>query len=195
MSKNYKIEPEFVITLIVDFNGISIATTKEQTIYDLFFIPIISVNKKLEEQELKQKILYKIDELLYKYNINTIIMERNKLFTDKMDKYPDPYILSDILLKYSIQITLEDNYINKIKYFMQLPDWEWVPTILNKKSRYAIDLYKNHILSKGFNGDDILKQKLDSGNFFKVLCLSECSLYDKLMNKKFQINYTSEDEK
>ena len=93
------------------------------------------------------------------------------------------------MLNYSIQITLEDNYLDKIKYFIQLPEWEWLPTILNKKSRYAIDLYKNHILSKSFNGDDLLKEQLNSGNYYKVLCLSECSLYSKLMNKKYQVNY------
>ena len=96
MSKTYKIEPEFVISLVIDFYGVAIATTKEQEVLDLYYIPIIGINNKLEEQELKQKILYKVDELLYKYNINTLITTDPLLLS--MMEVPVPFAMIQLLI-------------------------------------------------------------------------------------------------
>lgn len=122
------------------------------------------------------------------------MIEENKLFIDKIDKYPDPYVLKNILLQYSIQITLEDNYLEQLKYFFVIPQKEWISTILNYYARYAIDFYKNHILEK-IESYEEYKDLIESGNFYKILCFSECCSYSKFMNKKYLINYKQENKR
>lgn len=190
MSKKYKITPEYVLSIIIDFDGISLAVTKEQEIFNLFFINTYSqIHSKLDEHIIKQKLMYKINSIFEEYPIDTLLLEQEKLTIDKIDRYPDPYILSNILLKYSVHISIEDSYLQKVKYFMEIPIWDWTNTIFNKKARYTIDLYKNHILTRGLIGSEEIQEEVKLNNYYKVLCFSECSLYPKLMDKKYQLNY------
>ena len=104
-----------------------------------------------------------------------------------MTKYPDPLIYENILLGYGIETSLEDNFYEKVKYLLSFSIQEWRLEILNKFTKYAIDLYKDHILLKGgFTEEDydIIVRYI----YYKVLCLSECIFSDKLMNKRYQIN-------
>ena len=79
--------------------------------------------------------------------------------------------------------------LDKVKYFIVLPDYEWTGIVLNKKARYTIDFFKNYVINKGFNFEENLVDEFNSHNYYKVLCLSECIHYSSLMNRKYQINY------
>ena len=161
---------------------------------DLQIIPIGILKNKIIEHDFKVKLVNIINNLIEIYNIDSIFIEENKLFIDKIDKYPDPYILRNILLQYSIQITLEDNYLTNLKYFFVIPQKEWVSTILNYYSRYTIDFYKEHILEKIYLYENY-KDIIEANNFYKTLCFAECCSYSKFMNKKYLVNYKQETRK
>ena len=139
-----KIEPNVILTLstgnlmnipiiITNFTGMVIATTHVDKIgYNNYHI--------------RKRIKEVIDSNISKYSVDTILIEQNQLFIDKMDKYPDPLVLKNILLSFGIQTTIEDNFWDKVKYIMEIPKYEWKKDVLNKKVDYAIDLYKSHIL-------------------------------------------------
>lgn len=135
---------------------------------------------------IRQATINTIDRLIHHYNIDTILFEQNKLFIDKIDKYPDPYVLKNIMLGFGIQISIEDKYYESLT-IISLPEYEWKNSILSKKVTYAIDLYKSHILHRT---DIPIKYLVDieNNNYYKAICLSESILFDNLMNRKYQIN-------
>lgn len=124
--------------------------------------------------------------LINEYTINTIIMEENKLFIDSMDKFPDPYVLRNVLLGFQINTSIEDNFYSTVTYLLELPEFEWKTKILNKKVKYAIDLYKTHIKLRQFSEEQL--QQIETNNYYKAICLSESVLFDTLMNKKYLVN-------
>lgn len=145
------------------------------------------INKfKVSNYKIRQDVINSIKQLQSDYCVDTIILESNKLFLDKMDKYPDPLIFRNVLLAFGLQVSIEDSFYNSIPNIIAIPESEWKPKILHKNTKYAIDLYKSHILTQSIYSDFI--ETIDTYNYYRALCLSECSSFDIFMNKKYQIN-------
>lgn len=182
MSKN-TIYPQRVITIDLD---------------NLFDIPILvtdnsasilhatSVSKSTRHYITRHQIITILKELVDKYEVDTILFEQNKLFIDKIDKYPDPYVMKNILLGFGVKTSIEDNFYDKLT-ILELPEYEWKNCVLNRKVKYAIDLYKSHIKYRT-NIPIKYLTAIDENNYYKAVCLSESVLFDKLMDKKYQIN-------
>lgn len=147
---------------------------------------ITSVQKMGSHYNIRKQVITLANLFIQQYNIDTILMEQNKLFIDKIDRHPDPFVLSNITLGYGIKIVIQDNYYDSVKYIIELPQREWRETVLNKSVKYSIDLYKSHILLRDLTQDFL--QIINETNCYKALCLSESVLYDNLMNKKYLIN-------
>ena len=135
---------------------------------------------------IRRSAIQTIDNLIKNYNVDTILFEQNKLFIDKIDKYPDPYILKNIMLGFGIQISIEDKYYESLT-ILSLPEYEWKNNILGRKATYAIDLYKAHILHRT-NIPVKFLVNIENNNYYKAICLSESILFDSLMDKKYQVN-------
>lgn len=182
---NSKIEPSVILTLTTNniFNIPIIVTDITNNILTTTYVNRTNSNYHQIRMSLKQKI----DELIQEYNVDTIILEQNQLFIDKIDKYPDPYVLRDIQLGFSIKVMIEDNYWELVKYILEIPKYEWKKEILNKKVEYAIDLYKKHIQLRPDLTEEFWKD-CDNNNYYETLCLSECTSHTKFLNKKYQIN-------
>lgn len=139
------------------------------------------------DYHIRKGIVSIIDRLIPEYGVDTILIEQNQLFIDKIEKYPDPYVLRNIKLGFGIQVTLENKYWDSVKYIMEIPRWEWKKEVLHRKADYAIDLYKSHILYRQNLSDDQLKE-IDENNYYETLCLSESMLCSKFLKKSYQIN-------
>lgn len=188
MSKKIKIEPKIILTLGIEFNRISVVVRSiEGDILKLVGIPISVSRKKSDEQELKSLLISKINEIIDECLVDTIIIEKNKLLVDRFNLFPDFYILNDILLRYSVQITLEDNYFNRVKYFFEIPQKDWLNVIFNKNTTYSIDVFKQFVVNCGMYNDELLAI-IDSNNSYKTLCFSESVNFSNLLNKKYLIN-------
>ena len=184
MPKN-NIEPSVILTIttdnilnipiiVTDFTGKLLATTH---------VDKLGFN----HYKIRQRIISNIDMLVTKYAVDTILLEQSQLFIDKMDKYPDPLVLNNVLLSYGIKISIEDRYWESVKYIMEIPRYEWKKEVLSKKVDYAIDLYKSHILLRKDIPSDKLKE-IDDNNYYETLCFSESLLYSKFLKKQYQIN-------
>ena len=134
----------------------------------------------------RQMLISEIDNLIKEYDVDTIVFEENKLFVDKIDKYPDPYILRDVMLGFGVQVSIEDKYYDKL-ILVSLPEYEWKKCVLGRKFRYSIDLYKSHVLSR-YDVPIKYLEDIRKNNYYKAICLSESILFDSLMHKKYQIN-------
>lgn len=145
------------------------------------------VDKINKQYIVRRQVILKIQELLQKYTIDTIIMDENKLFIDKIDRHPDPYVLTNVTLGFGIKISIDDIFHDTIPYILELPEQEWRTKVLNKSTKYAIDLYSQHILQSQKFDTNTLKIIQDN-NYFRALCLSESIFYNSLMLKKYQIN-------
>lgn len=182
MSKN-SIKPSVILT--IDMNNILnipiIVRTATGNI-----LSMSNITKLQKHHLVRQRLIEQINNCKEQYNIDTILLDQNKLFIDKIDRYPDPYVLRNVLLGYGIQISIEDNFYDSIKYILALPDYEWKSKILNTNAKYSIDLYKSHILEQSIYSDYI--DIIDSNNYYRALCLSESTLFDVLMIRKYQIN-------
>lgn len=188
MSKKIKIEPKIILTLGIEFNRINIVVRSiDGDILKLVGIPIGNGHKKSDEHELKSILISKINEIIDECLVDTILIEKNKLLIDKFNIFPDFYILNDILLRYSIQITLEDNYFNRVKYFFEIPQKDWLNVIFNKNSTYSIDVFKQFVVNCGMYNDELLGI-IDGNNSYKTLCFSESVNFSNLLNKKYLIN-------
>lgn len=180
-----KIEPNIILTLTVNnlMNIPIIITNFTGNIITMTHIERVGY----KYYHIRKMLVETINRLIPQYGVDTLLIEQNQLFIDKIEKYPDPYVLRNIQLGFGIQTTLEDNYWEKVKYIMEIPRWEWKKEILNKKVDYAIDLYKSHILKRHDLSVEQLKE-IDENNYYEALCLSESMLYSKFLKKSYQIN-------
>lgn len=178
-----KIKPSIILTLdIQNYYGIPMVVTTSTN--DI--LAITKIMKGGTHYKIRQQVMEFVDLFLQKYNIDTILMEQNKLFIDKIDRHPDPFVLSNITLGYGIKISLQDKYYNKIHYILELPQKEWTDKILNRTTKYSIDLYKSHIALRDLTQDYM--NIIEQNHCYKALCLSESVSFDELMNKKYWIN-------
>ena len=178
-----KIKPSIILTLdIQNYYGIPMVVTTSTN--DI--LAITKIMKSGTHYRIRQQVMEFVDLFLQKYNIDTILMEQNKLFIDKIDRHPDPFVLSNITLGYGIKISLQDKYYNKIHYILELPQKEWTDKVLNKTTKYSIDLYKSHIALRDLTQDYM--NIIEQNHCYKALCLSESVSFDELMNKKYWIN-------
>lgn len=178
-----KIKPSIILTLdIQNYYGIPMVVTTSTN--DI--LAITKIMKGGTHYRIRQQVMEFVDLFLQKYNIDTILMEQNKLFIDKIDRHPDPFVLSNITLGYGIKISLQDKYYNKIHYILELPQKEWTDKVLNRTTKYSIDLYKSHIALRDLTQDYM--NIIEQNHCYKALCLSESVSFDELMNKKYWIN-------
>lgn len=145
-----------------------------------------SISKLPKLHIVRKNVISVINELLQLYDIDTIILEETKLFLDKIDKYPDPYILNNVCLNYGLKISIEDNYYNYVKYIMEYSKYEWRKYVLGH-NKYGVDLFKNHVLNT-IPLTEAEIEEVGSGRYFEVLCMSDVVKYNTLLNKKYQIN-------
>ena len=184
MPKSNKLHPNILLTIDLHnyLNIPFIITDNTGTILHMDNISKIGSN-----YSIRKNVINEIQILLNQFNIDTIILEQSKLFLDKIDRYPDPYVLRDVLLQFGVQVSIEDAFWKTLT-ILSFAEYEWKQEVLGKfKAKYAIDLYKSHVLHRG----NIPKKQLiniDNYNYYEAICLSECVLSDKLMNKKYQIN-------
>lgn len=182
MAKN-KIEPHIILTIDThNTHNIPLAIT------DVYgnILHLDNVNKLgFSPYKIRKLLIEKIKNYITEFNIDTILMETNKLFIDKIDRYPDPFVLQNVLLGFSIKTSIEDNFYN-IKYILEIPDYDWRNKILNSKVTYSIDLYKQHILLRDLNEETL--NVIEENNYYRVICLSESTKFDSLMLYKYQTN-------
>lgn len=183
MSKN-SINPNLM--LVVDIhNHITLPFVVVNPKGDILYMT--HINALGENYIIRKKCISEIANIINLYpSIDTILLEENKLFIDKIDRYPDPMVLRNIMLGFGIQISIEDNFYDSMT-IIALPNYEWRSKILNRNTTYSIDLYKSHVLQKQNISEEQLEQ-ISNNNYYKAVCLSESVLFDSLMNKKYQIN-------
>lgn len=184
MSRKKKIEPNIILTIdIHGYSSIAMVVTHNDEILAINHIEKSSTNN----YNIRKRVI-DLMKLLYKqYNFDTIIFEQNQLFIDKIDRHPDPLVYRNILLGFGIANSIEDNFYESIPYILAIPEQEWRKYILNRTTTYSIDLYKSHILSQGKFSEEELNN-FELNNYYKVLCISESIRFDKLIDRRYQIN-------
>lgn len=184
MSRKKKIEPNIVLT--IDIHGYSnIAMVIRQNDDILSFAHVEKSN--LNNYNIRKNVLDLLKLLYKQYNFDTIIFEQNQLFIDKIDRHPDPLVYRNILLGYGIANSIEDAFYDTVSYILAIPELEWRKYILNNSTKYSIDLYKSHILSQEKFSEAELTT-FEQNNYYKVLCISESVRFDKLIDRRYQIN-------
>ena len=180
-----KINAKIMLTIDTS-NTYNIPIIITNHICEILYMTNISKPPYITSYILRHNVLNQIDDLIQTYNVDTILFEKNKLFLDKIDKYPDTYVLRDVILGFGVQVAIEDKYYEKLT-LISLPEYDWKNSILGNRARYAIDLYKSHILNRT---DIPIKYlvNIENNNYYKAICLSESILFDNLMDKKYQIN-------
>lgn len=182
MRKN-QIKPNISVT--IDIHGyVNIPFIVKDAIGNILTMQNIIKGK--SPYDMRRLTINMLDSLIQEYNIDTIIFEQNQLFIDKIDRYPDPFVLRNIQLGFGIKTSIDDKYHNTIKYILELPEQEWRRCVLNSQVKYSIDLYKAHILEQDLEQD--LLTNIEINNYYKALCLSESIWFDRLMDRKYQIN-------
>ena len=182
MSRNL-IEPSVILTLCTDnIMNIPVIITDKY----LSILSMTNITKSGNHHNIRTRLISHIEPLLTQFNVDMIILEQKKLFTDTFSKYPDPYILRNVTLSFGINISIEDAFWDKVKYILEIPRKDWTDKILGKADRYSIDLYKSHILQQSISSE--LLTTIEQNNYYKALCLSESIWFDRLMDKKYQIN-------
>ena len=183
MSKE-KIEPNIILSIdIHSLRNIPMCVTNS----DGNILSLTFVEKNASYHTIRMKVIDMINLLRQKHPIDTIIMEENKLFIDKIDRHPDPIVYRNIVLGFSIEIAVLDFYYKSIKNILSLPLKDWRNKVLNSTTKYSIDLYKSHICLR----DDISQEFMDiinTYNFYKVICLSESIFFNSLMDIKYKLN-------
>lgn len=179
-----KIEPNIILSIDVhSYRNIPMCVTNSEG----NILSITFVEKQGSYHTIRMKIIDMINILRQQFKIDTIIMEQNKLFIDKIDRHPDPIVYRNIVLGFSIEIAVLDFYYKSIKNILALPLKDWRNKVLNSTTKYSIDLYKSHIEIR----EDISQELLDiiqKYNCYKVICLSESVSYNSLMDKKYKLN-------
>lgn len=181
--KKYKIEPSITLTIDIHslFNIVFIIRDKIGNI-----LSMTNIIKNISNYKTRQSVIAHLDYLIQEYQPDTLIYEQNQLFIDKIDRYPDPLVMRNIKCGFGIKVSIEDKYYGIFKYILELPEQEWRKCILNTNTKYSIDLYKAHILEQSFTEEQLTDIELN--NYYKALCLSESIWFDRLMNRKYQIN-------
>lgn len=181
--KKTKIEPNIIITLDIHgyLNIPFIVRDNEGHI-----LKLCHVVKDYSFYKTRKSVIEMLDNLIQEFNADTIIIEQNQLFIDKIDRYPDPSVLRNIQLGFGIKTSIDDKYHNTIKYILELPIQEWRRYVLNSSVKYSIDLYKAHILEQSLAEEELTI--IAEYNYYKALCLSESIWFDRLMDRKYQIN-------
>lgn len=184
MNRKKKIEPNIVLTIdIHGYSKIPMVVKQEDEIITFSHVEKLRSNN----YNIRKRVIEMLKLLYKQYNFDTIIFEQNQLFIDKIDRHPDPLVYRNILLGYSIANSIEDNFYESIPYILAIPELEWRKYILNNTTKYSIDLYKSHILSQGTFSEEALNI-IEENNYYKVLCISECIGFDKLIDRRYQIN-------
>ena len=121
MNKSKYIDPNIVLTIdLSQLHTINcVVTNTSDDILSLTYIDKIRDNYKV-----RSNLIQHIDKLISEYNIDTILIEKVKLFTDTAILYPDFSILQNVELSYGILISIEDAFIDKIKYIIEIPTTE-----------------------------------------------------------------------
>ena len=180
----YKIEPNNILT--IDYSsGFYISYVIKNNLNEIIHLSSTTID--LHNYITRKNLIDHVKTLIEEYNIDMIIMEENKLFTDTISKFPDPYVLKNILLGYGIQTSIEDNFFEVIKYIMYLPEYEWKTIILNKKAKFMMDVYKEHTFLTS-SIDPSMYNDIETYNHYKAICLSQSSEYSKLMNAQYWVN-------
>ena len=126
--------------------------------------------------------------LINNHHVDTIIMEANQLFIDKIDRYPDPLVMRNVLMGYGIKTAIEDKFLESMRYLFEFPEHDWRTKVLNPAVKYSIDLYKTHVKQREDLNEAFLKV-IDEGNYYKAICLSESARYSSLMKEKYLVDY------
>lgn len=173
------------ITVTIDIHSrINIPIVVRDSLLNI--LDLCCVNAVAKDYVVRTSLIQKLKKLYEKYNFDTILIESNKLFIDKIDRHPDPIVLRNICRGFGIQISIDDTFHNDIANIIALPNYEWHKAVLGSAVRYSFDLYKAHIKEHQFSVEEL--DIFDKYNYYQVLCLSECVQYDHLMNKKYLIN-------
>lgn len=184
MSRRKKIEPNIVLTIdIHGYSNVAMVVRQKEKILSFTHVEKLSSNY----YNIRKMIIERMMLLYKEYNFDTIIFEQNQLFIDKIDRHPDPLVYRNIVLGFGIGIAIEDNFYKSVPYILEIPELEWRKYILNSTTKYSIDLYKSHILSQ----EQLTEQELniiEQNNYYKVLCISESIWFDKLIDRRYQIN-------
>lgn len=180
-----KIEPKISLTIYLLFNCICYIIRDNSN--NILYIDTQDYSIGFNSYyPIRKTAISKVKNIIQNYQPDTIILEQTKMFTDGITKYPDPEVYKNIILKYGLQISMEDNFLDMVQYFIEIPYYDWTQTILNSKFKYILDRCMNHII----NNNNLTEEQLNSVkqfNLYQALCFSECVNHNKLMNKKYLI--------
>ena len=182
---NKKIEYNIVLTLYTHQNCsiIYIVKNHNNILYQQTF-NYSTIND--SNYIIRKNVMGHCANIINRFNVDTILMEQTKLFTDSFSKYPDPQIYKNVTLSYSIQVSVEDHFMDVVDNILVIPYTDWTQEVLNTRFKYIMDRCKEHILLDTNLTDEQLT-KIQELNSYQALCFSECTNYDKLMNKKYLI--------
>lgn len=180
-----KIQSEIIMTINVHniWNIPIIVTDRIGKILAMTHIPKAGASN----YTIRKLLRCTIDDLIKRYSVDTILLEQNQLYIDKIDRYPDPIVMRNVLLGYGINITIEDTYLGNVRYILEIPRYEWKKIILNSKVEYAVDLYKSHILLRT-DIDSSMLSVIENNNYYEALCMSEIIFHKKLLNEKYLLS-------
>lgn len=177
--------PSVILTIdIHGFRNITFVVTN----MDGTILALSSVSKLFATNyEIRKKCVETADILIRNYKVDTIIMEDNQLFIDKIDRFPDPYVMRNIVLGFGVKTAIEDKFLETVDYILEYPEHDWRTKVLSPAVKYSIDLYKSHVKIKDIS-EDFMKI-IDDGNYYKAVCLSECVNYKSLRKEKYLVDY------
>ena len=158
MARN-KIEPNVIATITVNniMNIPIVITNFTGNILHITHIEKVGY----ADYHIRRRLKSVLNNLISIYGVDTILIEQNQLFIDKIDRYPDPYVLRNIKLGFGIQITLEDTYWESIKYIMEIPRWEWKKEVEKLRGKISMLEYYHKNYREGKNPYTVLRKMGD----------------------------------